>query len=263
MPRSKTGVITGATSGIGAGFARAFAGQGYDLILTGRRKEKLADLAAEISNKYSVNVVQKLIELSDPVQVKAFIDELKALEIDLLINNAGFGMRATFLQESVEKLNTMIAVHAAVPMQLMHSLLPGMIQRQSGIIINVASVAGFFPLPKSGVYSATKSFLTLLTESMHVELQKSGVRVQALCPGMTVTDFHSKLGKNPDRFYKKSGPMKAMTPEQVVEVSLKYLKKNKPLCVPGINNRFLVTIPRLLSKSMIYKLTRAVRDRET
>ncbi|MDZ7724132.1 MAG: SDR family NAD(P)-dependent oxidoreductase [candidate division KSB1 bacterium] len=203
MAEKKTGVITGATSGIGAAFAKAFAARNYDLILTGRRESKLNELAQDIQNQFQVSVEKQLIELAESEQVEQFISILQRQQIDLLINNAGFGMRSTFLETNYETLEQMVTVHSTVPMQLMHALLPGMKERRSGIIINVASIAGFFPLPQSGVYSATKSFLTLLSESLHVELEGTGVQVQALCPGMTITDFHSRLGKDPERFYKK------------------------------------------------------------
>ena len=263
MGEPKTGVITGATSGIGAAFAHAFAAQGYNLILTGRREPRLSELAQEIKDQYDVSVQKQLIELADVQQVNPFIDALRSQPIDLLINNAGFGMRSTFLQAESETLEQMVTVHSTVPMQLMHALLPGMKERRSGIMINVASIAGFFPLPRSGVYAATKAFLTLLSESLYVELKGTGVKVQALCPGMTITDFHSRLGKDPERYYKKRGVMKAMTPRAVVKASLKCLDKDKPVCIPGGNNRLLANIPRFLNKSMLYKLARAARNRET
>ncbi len=260
----KKAVITGATSGIGEAFARAFAEQGYDLIITGRRQDKINQVADNIRKSYPCNVHVIIIDLTDSEKTGEFIKRLQQEEnIEILVNNAGFGMRYTFTDGEISTFEDMLRVHSTVPMKLMHAVIPGMKERESGIIINVSSTAGFFPLPRSAVYSASKSFLTVLSEALHIELKSTGIKVQALCPGMTRTDFHSKLGKDPGKFYRTRGVMKAMKSDEVVKVSLACLKKDKVVCVPGFNNKFLMTIPRLVPKSILYKLAALARQRDT
>jgi len=260
----KKAVITGATSGIGKAFARVFAEQGCDLIITGRRQEKINRVAGEIRKSYARDVEVILLDLTDADKTEAFIERLQQeKDIEVLVNNAGFGMRYTFTDGEIGTFEDMLKVHSTVPMKLMHAVIPAMKAKGTGAIINVASTAAFFPLPRSAVYSATKSFITVLSEAVHIELKGTGINVQALCPGMTRTDFHSKIGKDPNTFYRTKGVMKAMTSEEVVKISLACLKKDKVVCVPGFNYKFLTSIPRLVPKSILYKLAALARQRDT
>lgn len=252
---NKTALITGATSGIGAVFAEKFAARGYDLIITGRRKEKIQSIAEELKKKYSIDVTVISAELSDDKDIESVVSIIKNTEnLEVLVNNAGFGKKNNFLEEDITTHENMLTVHCLATMKLTYAALPAMIQNGTGNIINVSSLAALFPLPKNPVYSATKSFINIFSESLHIQLKGTGVRIQALCPGMTRTDFHTRLGMDESEVYKDKGLGKAMTPEEVVDISLNCLEKNKVICVPGSNNKFLSILPRILTKSQIYKI---------
>jgi short-subunit dehydrogenase len=249
----KIALITGATSGIGAAFAKKFASEGYDLIVTGRRKEKLNALADELFNRYRVNVEVILIELSNLDDVEAFVDKVKQRDIDILINNAGFATRTTFYEEDLIGQESLVSVHVLIPMKLIHAVLPNMIRKGHGIIINVSSMAAFWALPRTATYSGTKAFLRAFSESLHVELISTGVKVQALCPGLTRTDFHERIGIEKSRQVNK-GLIRWMSPEEVVDASLKGLRKNQVVCVPGSLAKLRVLLPTLLPSAQYYKL---------
>jgi len=259
----KTACITGATSGIGAAFARKFAKQGYDLVITGRRKEKIESLAKSLSTECNINVEVIIIELSDDKELKLLIDKLKGIEnLEILVNNAGFAKRNLFYEEDFETHEIMIKVHNLALVKLCHAVLPKMVSKRKGVIINVSSLSAFTPFPTYAMYSATKSFVKLFTESIHLELKGTGVKVQALCPGMTRTDFHEKLGFESKDFYKDRGKWKAMTPEEVVDISLQYLDKDKIVCVPGGHYRFISSLFRILPQSVIYEMASSMMRRK-
>ncbi|MFC1558202.1 SDR family NAD(P)-dependent oxidoreductase [candidate division KSB1 bacterium] len=252
---NKTALITGATSGIGAVFAEKFAARGYELIITGRRKDLIEKTADNIRTNYNIDVTVIIAELSDDNDIDSLVSTIKDTEnLEILINNAGFGKKNNFLEEDITTHEKMLKVHCLATMKLTYAALPVMIKNKKGTIINVSSIAGLFPLPKSPVYSATKSFINIFSESIHLELKGTGVRIQALCPGMTRTDFHTRIGLEESEVYKDKGLRKAMSAEEVVEESLKCLKKNKVICIPGSNNKFISILPRILTKSQIYKI---------
>jgi short-subunit dehydrogenase len=139
-------------------------------------------------------------------------------------------------------------------MVLTHTALSGMVQRNKGAIVNVSSIGGFMPFPRNAVYSGTKAFVLSFTESIGRELKDTGVKVQALCPGMTVTDFHEKMGYDPDELYASQGMRRAMNPDEVVEISLEYLKKDKTICIPGVSNRITYLLTRFLPRRLLYMI---------
>ena len=235
----KVAFITGATSGIGAAFARRLAADGYGLILTGRRRELLETLAQELQRNHHVTVETILAELSDPAEVDKLARLMRERTIDMLINNAGFGMQGRFYEADATREEQMVLVHVLCSLRLTRSALPGMIARGHGAIINVSSLAAFIPMPMNVTYSATKAFLKLFSQSLHIELMGTGVRVQALCPGLTRTDFHGRSGLADDRWL-NSRFFTWLTAEKVVGVSLNCLRKNKVVCVPGFWNRMLL-----------------------
>lgn len=253
--KKKTACITGATSGIGAAFAKKFAEQGFDLIITGRRKEIIESLSTNLSNEYKVNVKVIIAELSDDERLGLLTKTVKETKnIEILVNNAGFNKESYFHEEDSSTYENMIKVHNLALIRLCHCVLPNMISMGKGIIINVSSMGALTPLPISAVSSASKSFMKLFSESIHLELKGTGVKVQALCPGMTITDFHERLGFDKKTYYKDKGLMKAMTPEEVVEVSLQYLAKDKAICIPGRHNQILSYLVKILPQSLIYKI---------
>jgi len=182
----------------------------------------------------------------------------KLPHIDMLINNAGFGWGAPFLDD-VSKHDEMLAVHTLAPLRLMRGVLPGMKSRKTGAIINVASVAGFLPVPRGATYSATKQYLISTTEILHMELAQLGIQMQALCPGLTTTDFHDREGSG-GREIRKRYPLKWMDPDKVVEVSLRGLGK-KIIVIPGIVNKLLVHFSSLIPRRLYYRLAIMARGK--
>ena len=191
---SKTALITGASAGIGAGFARLLAKEGYDLILVARDENRLTEYGKVLESEFGIKTEVLRADLSLPedlLQVEIRLQESER-PIDVLINNAGFGIREGFFESDIEAEEQLLDVLVKAPMRLIHAVLPSMMERNSGTIINVSSVAGWIA---GGSYSAAKSYLTVLSESLHSQLSRTKVSVTALCPGYTRTEFHQR-GKN-------------------------------------------------------------------
>jgi len=258
----KTACVTGATSGIGAAFAEKFAKQGYDLIITGRRKEKIESLSNTLSKENNIDVEVIIAELSDDKDLDFLAEKVKKIGLEILVNNAGFAKEKLFHKEDFSIHETMLKVHNLAIIKLCHAVLPHMVSKGKGIIINVSSMGAFTPFPTIAIYSATKSFVKLFTESIYLELKGTGVKVQALCPGMTRTDFHAKMGFDKNTYYQDKGMMKAMTSEEVVDISLKYLEKDKVLCVPGGNNKLARFLLKVLPRSVVYKMVSSIYHRK-
>jgi len=182
-------LVTGATAGIGESFTRLLASKGYNVALVARDEARLHERAAGLREKYGVQTFVLPADLSTNEGCASVEDYIKTYEIDVLINNAGFGINKAFSASDISAEQQMFDVLVRTPMRLMHTAIPGMKQRNSGTIINVSSVAGFIA---GGTYSASKSYLTVLSESLNTELASSGVKVSALCPGFTRTEFHER-----------------------------------------------------------------------
>jgi len=230
----KTALITGATSGIGAEFARQLARQGYDLILSGRREQKLRALAQDLAQTHGVRAEVLVCDLAQQAGQAALEAAIGALpQLDLLVNNAGFGFEGSFAESDPQAHLDMIQVHVSASVRLARAALPGMLRRASGAIINVASVAAFLPhLPGSVTYSATKAYLVMFSQTLSQELYGSGVKVQALCPGFTITDFHDRPGL--ESFRRSNYPSFAwLSVEKVVRDSLSDLRRGRVVSVPG------------------------------
>lgn len=254
--------ITGATSGIGAAFARRFASDGYNLIITGRRRERIQSLASEISSKYRVNVDVEIAELSDAATLEALANRVRGMKnLEILVNNAGFSIKEFFQSENFSSHEKMLKVHCLATMKLIHAALPNMVANSRGAIINVSSLSAFSPFPTNAAYSATKRFVLMFSESLHLELKGKGVRVQALCPGMTRTEFHERMGYDREKVYKRKGLMRAMSPEEVVDISLKCLKKDRVVCIPGFHNKFTSILLKILPRSLIYRMALKVKKK--
>ncbi len=250
--------ITGATSGIGAAFAEHFASSGYDLALTGRREPQLRELADMLEKKYGSRCRLFLGELS----VEEVIVRIeKALREDdrarVLVNNAGFAAYGAFHEGSLEVHRRMLNVHCDVMVRLTHAALKPMLAARDGKIINVASLAGFFPYPNHTMYSATKTFMINFSESLGIRYHKDGLKIMALCPGMTITDFHTRMGLDAEKVYKTSGLEKALTAQDVVKKALRCLDKGMYVCVPGWNNCLLRWGSRFVPRKILYKIMRS------
>lgn len=242
----KTGtsaVITGSSSGLGAQFARQFAARGYDLILIARRKDRLESLAASLHSEFNVIVTVCPADLSLSTDLDLILSLLKSTpNIDVLVNNAGFGIFHSFVKTDPQKALTLLNLHMVAPVMLCQSVLPGMVTRKKGTIINVSSIAGIFPV-HSVLYGSSKKFLITFSESLAEEYRNSGITVQALCPGFVKTEFHD----TPEyaRFSRKNIPgFLWMVPEQVTRESLLCLERDKVICIPGRFYRFIAVLAR-------------------
>ena len=244
-------VITGASSGIGAAFARALAARGYDLALVARRQDRLRQLADDLSSRFAVNCTVLGADLSHDAELRAIEDFLTgATRLELLVNNAGFGTMGRFYEAPVASQDAMHRVHVLATMRLTHAALRNLTVRNQGAIINVSSTAAFVPRPGSVSYFATKAWMNCFTEGLRLELKSAGsrVRVQALCPGFTLTEFHDVMGLKRD-FISGGWWMRA---EDVVETSLNGLKKGKLFVVPGWRYKLVVLLVRILPRSLLH-----------
>jgi short-subunit dehydrogenase len=253
VPESKIDVvtkpvalITGASAGIGAAFARALAARGYHLILVARRRDRLEALAAELST--STEIIEA--DLTDPAQLR-LVEARAGAEprLDLLVNNAGFGIPGRFWETDVEMQTRLHLLHIVAIMRLTHAALGPMVAGNSGAIINVSSVAGFVHSPGSVTYSASKSWINSFTDGLDLELKSRGsaVRVQALCPGFTHSEFQAVAGID-----KRTVPAALWTSaEDVVEASLAGLESNKLFVIPGWRYRLLVRFLRIMPSAWV------------
>lgn len=248
-------LVTGATSGIGEAYARELARKGYRLMLTGRREATLRAVAGELGEE---RTEVHLLELSEEAAVEGLIAACRGRSVEVLVNNAGFGIDLAFLSGSLAEERKMVHVHVEAPMRLIHALAPGMVARGQGAIINVASLACFMPLPRSASYSATKSFVRIFSESLAMELRGSGVRVQALCPGFTRTHFHAALDI-PETELRDRLLLRWMSPEQVVRSSVHAVEADRVVCVPGFSNRLVRRLVPLIPRRIFYAAAARLR----
>jgi short-subunit dehydrogenase len=254
-----TAIITGASSGIGAEFARRLAARDHDLILIARRADRLLTLASELARKHRISVQPLPADLSRPDELERLQQELARLEkVDLLVNNAGFGVRGLFGDVAPEKHRDMVEVHVMASVLLTRAVLPGMIARKRGAIINVSSLAGFLPLPESTIYSSTKAFLIFFSRSLDAQLRGGGVRVQALCPGYTYTEFHDT--EEFKDFSRSEIPRWLWLPvERVVDESLEALESGKTVCVPGRRYRVIAAFARSRAAALLLRAPGLIR----
>ena len=248
----QTALITGASSGIGAAFAEELAKQQTNLVLVARSEDKLNQLADRLRQIAPIQVEVLVADLTQTGANQAIFDQVsqKGLTIDLLINNAGFGDYGAFSDRPLAKQLEMIQLNILALVELTYLFLPGMKRQGSGSIINVGSIAGFQPLPYMSVYAATKAFVLSFTEALWAENRQFGIRVQALCPGPTSTNFPN-VAEFPNAM-NFSGPQKLATPEEVVRQSLEALAKNESTVVTGgLGNQLIVNIPRFLPRETL------------
>jgi short-subunit dehydrogenase len=234
-------VISGASSGIGATFARKLAPE-YDLLLVARRKERLDELAAQLSAIHGSAVETFAADLSNPLEAAPLAEKLASdSRLALLVNNAGFGTLGRFWEASLESQEQMHQLHVMATVRLTHAALANMVPRDRGAIINVASVAGFVRSQGSVSYCATKSWLNIFTEGLYLELRGMGsqVKVQALCPGFTYSEFHDTMSIRRDKLASKA---LWLTADQVVAASLRGLKDGRLYVIPGWRYRLLTAL---------------------
>jgi len=236
-------LVTGASSGIGETFSRALARDGFDLLLVARRQRRLAALARELREAHGVASEPFAADLSTAAGLRRVSERItREPRLELLVNDAGLGDFVPFAGSEWSREESEIRVNILAVVRLVHAALPRMIRRGRGAVINVSSTAAFAPSPNFAVYGATKAFLNSFTEALHVELQGTGVRVQALCPGLTHTEIFARAGADtsglPEFLW--------MEPAEVVAESLAALRRGTVLCVPGLGNRTLANLARVL-----------------
>ena len=255
-------LITGASSGIGEAYARALARKGYALILSARREARLQALAEELRRRYHVQTEVLVADLSDPAGIASV--EARIAEIDtltFLVNNAGFGTPGSFVENDLTGQEAMIRLHVGASVRLTRAALPVMLARGSGsdpicgAIVNVASLMAFYPLPGSATYGATKAYLKVFTEALHQELMGTAVRVQALCPGLTRTEFQREIWRDASKVGRLSIPdWMWMSAEDVVAQSLRDLDNGRVISVPGVGYHFLALVSGLIPRGLLYGL---------
>jgi uncharacterized protein len=248
----KVALVTGASAGLGVEFARQLSKRGYALVLAARRKERLEELAAELGNARAVAV--DLSKASAAAKLMADI-EANGETVDLLVNNAGFGLIGRFAELDAKRERQMIDLNIGVLTDLCRAVAPGMIERKAGGIINVASTAAFQPGPKMALYFATKAFVLSLTEALHEELKPHGIKVSCLCPGPTRTEFGDVAGFGGNGLFDKV----AMEAPEVVAVGLRGLDKNKAVVVPGILNKLSANSGRFAPRAVVRKIVGAIK----
>lgn len=244
---SKTAVVTGASSGIGVEYAKELAKRGANLVLVARRKEALEQLSGQLSEEFGVSVTTVALDLSSPNSGSKLLAELKAMNVepDILINNAGFGTSGRLAREDRDKIKDEITLNVVTLTDLTQAVLPGMLKRDSGAIVNIASTAAFQPVPGMAVYAATKAFVLSFTSAVWGETKDTGVRVLAVCPGATATEFFDVAGAKPSS---------ALAPaSDVISATFKALDaaKSSPAVIVGGRNRRMSTLSRFMPSKMV------------
>lgn len=253
----KLAIITGATSGIGKAYAEYFAAREYDLLITGRRRELIHRVAEDLKNSYPVNVDVVIADLSKNGDLSQLLQILgKQKNIEVLVNNAGFGMDSRFSEDELDHQMAMLKVHVDAPVRLIKKVLPVMMENRKGIIINVSSLAAYMPAASNAMYTGTKSFLKNFTESLHLDVMNYGIKVQCLCPGFTRSDFHRNHSMAPEGM--KQSLIRWMKPTEVVDYSIYCLNKEQVICIPGFINRVLSVLSVIVPRNFYYMITSRV-----
>ena len=245
-------LITGASAGLGVDFARQLAAKGYRLVLVARRKYRLDALAAELGHARAV-----ACDLGAPGAVAELMTDIRAAgeTVSVLVNNAGFGLGGKFAILNGARQRSMIDLNCGALTELAHAVLPDMLAKKKGAILNVASTAAFQPGPGMAVYFATKAFVLSFTEALHEELRDQGIRVTALCPGPTATEFGEVAGFGKISAFEKI----AATSEVVVRAGLDGLEAGKAIVVPGLLNKVGVQGHRLLPRGLLRRVAGMVK----
>jgi len=249
---TKVALITGASAGLGVEFARQLSASGHRLVLVARRKDRLEALAKELGNARPV-----AIDLARPGAAAKLMADLEKAgeEVELLVNNAGFGLFGKFATLDPGRLREMVDLNVGALTDLCRAVAPRMIERRSGAILNVASTAAFQAGPGMAVYFATKAYVLSFTEALHEELKPHGIKVSALCPGPTRTEFGDVAGwvSNPavDRMAMNAGP--------VVELGLRALERNQAVRVTGAINKVGAAATRFLPRGLLRKIAGAIK----
>jgi uncharacterized protein len=253
----KWAIITGASSGIGKALAGEFATAGFNLFLTGRNEAALADVATSCSGKHRVLTEVVATDLSCADGVRRLVGEIqsKPYRYEVLVNNAGFGIHGDFASTDIDENARLVHVQLTAALRLTRSVLPGMIERKNGRILNIASVYSFSPVPFQSVYAACKAFLVSFSSALQNELQGTGVTVTVFCPGVTRTEFRSRAGIGQNR------TDTGMTPEEAARIAFRETMRGTHIVVPGFVNKLFAFVVGILPARSVSDLVRFINRR--
>jgi len=241
-------LITGASAGIGAAFARLYASHGYDLAITARREGRLKQVAEDVRLRSAVEVLVLPADLADPKAPEALLSQIAAhgRSVDALVNNAGYGLPGPFTASRWEDHAAFLQVLLTAPTELAHKVLPAMLEQRFGRIVNVASLAGLMPGgPGATLYGAVKAYLVRFSQSLHLETYGSGVHVSALCPGLTHSEFHDAAGTR-EEVGAQAPDWLWMGSDEVAAAGYEAAEANRPLCVTGAPNKAIAALAKLI-----------------
>ncbi|MFB7677895.1 SDR family NAD(P)-dependent oxidoreductase [Kitasatospora purpeofusca] len=252
-------MVTGASSGIGEGFARLLAAEGVDLVLVARRGDLLDRLASDLESAHGVTVEVLALDLTDENQIAIAERRLTDSErpVELLVNNAGSSGSGYFADLPAERELHTAMLNAVVPLRLSHACLPGMIARGGGGIVNVSSLVAVLPKPRSATYAASKAFLSSFGETLAMEVARHGVHVTTVHTGLTRSGFHAAAGVATDAL----PDFKWLTAEQVARAGLEAVSAGRPSTVPGLAYRIRLPLMRAMPRSVVRVITRRVHER--
>lgn len=250
---NKSAIITGASSGIGKALAFEFARNGFDLFLTARNIDALQKIADECAKNFNVKAEVFGGDLADAGWVDELAKTISARDFDVLVNNAGFGVKGNFVENGIEDELRMLDVQLAAFLKLTKAVLPKMIARQSGKILNVASVYSFSPVPMQAVYSASKAFMLSFSSALQDEVKDANITISVVCPGITQTEFRTRAGIT-DK--KRAG----MTAEKVAQIAFSGMQKGRHIIIPGFQNKVFAFISKHFPPHLITKIIRVINN---
>lgn len=250
-------LVTGASAGIGREFARQLAGRARSIVLVARRIDRLEELRDELTKADpNLNVQTRAVDLSQPDEIENLCRWLstEAIAIDFLVNNAGLGDRGTFATAEPDLVRQILAVNIVALTVLSRRLLPGMLAKKHGAILNVSSVAGFLPIRKFAVYAASKAYVTSFTDGVRAEVRKQGVTVSALCPGPVDTEFNSVATRGSRERHPPSPSFVHMPVADVVRAGLAGIERDRPVVIPGLAMKIAMLLVRLTPMPILRRL---------
>ena len=248
-------LVTGATAGIGESFTRLLAANNYNIVLVARDAQRMQERAQQLESQFNISTHMIQADLATDIGCGLVESYIKNNQIDVLINNAGFGLNKAFTLSEVDAEQQMLDVLVRTPMRLMHGVLPGMKERNKGVVINVSSVAGYIA---GGSYSASKSYITVISESINTELAATNVKVSALCPGFTRTEFHQRA-----RMSMKGLPsFMWLNSDKLVEKAWVDALKGRAISIPGWQYQLLVFIIHTVPRSLVRKVGMNLRAKQ-